>query len=355
MKRVALSITSFLFVVFAGLYAWARMTTLHPEPEQAETVYCSDDVPEWDGRPLKVLSWNVQYMAGKSYVFFYDLVDGSGPDERPSPEEIEKTLHEVARIIKDEKPDIILLQELDDGAAKTDYRDQLADLLALLPGSYCHASAFYMKSAFTPHPRILGSTGMKLSTISRFRIRDAVRYQLPTMPDNFIVKLFNFKRAVLEVRIPSNSKEVAFLNTHTDAFAQGSQTMQNQVQRIHDILAGLRSEGIPFVIGGDFNLLPPHVSRKELHPSAWVYYNDESEIIPLFEDFQSGATIEELTGPNRARYFTAFPNNPAIKGPDRTIDYLFYDGLLKNSYYVRQHDTLAISDHMPLVAEFALP
>ena len=360
MKRIALSIISFLLILFAGLYTWARLTTLHPAETQEETVSCAADAPQWDGRPLKVMSWNVQYMAGKSYVFFYDLPDGSGPDERPSHEEIEKTTLEVARVINDEKPDVILLQELDDGASKTDYRDQLADVLGLLTDRYpCHASAFYMKSAFTPHPHIRGATGMKLSTISRYRMSKAIRHQLPTIPDNFVVKLFNFKRAVLEVRIPTTGKEAkkeaAFLNTHTDAFAQGTTTMQDQIDRIHGILSDLKAQGIPFVIGGDFNLLPPEFARTELHASVQVYYNDETEIAPLFRDFAPGATIEQLTGKDGAKFFTAYPNNPIASGPDRTIDYLFYDGLKMNRYYVRQHDTLKISDHLPLVGEFALP
>mgnify|MGYP003608164598 CR=1 FL=1 len=34
---------------------------------------------------LKVMTWIVQSLAGKNYVFWDDTPDGSGPDERPTP------------------------------------------------------------------------------------------------------------------------------------------------------------------------------------------------------------------------------------------------------------------------------
>jgi len=131
-------------------------------------------------------------MAGKNYVFFYDLLDNSGPDGRPSPEDIAKTLKEVARIIQDENPDVILLQEVDDGAKRTDYEDQLASLLPLLPKEYaCYASAFYWKASFVPHPRIMGAAGMKLSTISKYKMTEAVRHQLALIPADPLTQQFN--------------------------------------------------------------------------------------------------------------------------------------------------------------------
>ena len=98
-------------------------------------------------------------------MFFYDLPGGKGPDKRPSKEDIAATLNEVARVIREENPDIILLQEVDDNARRTDYQDQLALLLELIPADYkFHASAFYWQSPFVPHPKIMGKVGMKLST-----------------------------------------------------------------------------------------------------------------------------------------------------------------------------------------------
>ncbi|MBN1218034.1 MAG: hypothetical protein JXM69_03815 [Anaerolineae bacterium] len=51
-----------------------------------------------------------------------------------------------------------------------------------------------------------------------------------------------------------------------------------------------------------------------------------------------------------------YPNDPGVAAPNRTVDFIFFaDTMTLNKAYVRQHDTLPISDHLPLVAEFQLP
>ncbi len=333
-----------------------RQTTLQPPLRQTVPVVCDGDAPTMPaGAPLKVMTWNVQYMAGKNHVFFYDLRDGSGPDERPRPDEIALTLSEVARIIREENPDVILLQEVDDGAARTDKADQLASLLELLPDTFrCHTSAFYWQAAFVPHPRILGSAGMKLSILSKYRIDNAVRHQLPLIPADPITQAFSLKRAVLEATLPQErGDDLTVLNTHLDAFAQGTDTMERQVREVGEILDGLGRTGRPWVIGGDFNLLPPGGAYGRLPADEQAYFRPETELAPLFDAFPSVPSRAEVDGPDYARWYTHFPNGGPSKGPDRTIDYLFHSPLLSvGEHYVRGWDTLAISDHLPVVATF---
>jgi predicted extracellular nuclease len=129
-----------ILVLVVAFFTWVYFATYHPSNVQQETVNCGENAPTLKaGQQLKVLSWNVQYMAGKGYVFFYDLLDNSGPDTRPSKDSISLTIKEVARIITRENPDIILLQEIDEGAARTDQEDQLKRLLGLINKDYqCH-------------------------------------------------------------------------------------------------------------------------------------------------------------------------------------------------------------------------
>jgi endonuclease/exonuclease/phosphatase family metal-dependent hydrolase len=341
------------------LFVLAWFAAYRPHDVESMGVTCLNHAPILQpGRKIKVLSWNVQYMAGKSYVFYYDILDGSGPDERPSAKDIETTLDEVARVIKDEDPDVVLLQEVDDGAGRTDYQDQLALLLKRLPSDYaCQASAFYWKALFVPHPRIMGKVGMKLSVLSKYKIRDAVRHRLPTMPDSFLVSLFSLKRAVLEVRLPvKNRSDLVVMNTHLDAFAQGTDTMERQVQRVGEILSGLTDEGAAWILGGDFNLLPPGKGYGRLDKEQKAYFKPESEIAPLFEAYRAVPGLDEVNGPDHARWYTHFSNDPRVKAPDRTIDYLFMSKKLSlGEHAVRQHDTLKISDHLPVVAVIEVP
>lgn len=341
--------------------AWiaAYLTTYHPDDVEKVAVNCPPDAPTVKpGQSLKVLSWNVQFMAGKDRVFYYDLPGDAGPDERPSPEEITRTIEEVARVIRDEDPDLILLQELDEGAKRTDYEDQLARLLELLPDGYrCHSSAFYWKADYVPHPRIRGAVGMKLSTVSKYRISDATRYQLAEIPQDPVTKMFYLKRAVLETRLPvDGEKDLIVLNTHLDAFAQGTDTMQRQVARVEELLDHYSDERHDWVVGGDFNLLPPVPGAYDRLPeSQQAGYLPRSELMPLYDEYQAVPGEVHTAGPEPAKWFTHYPNDPEVTGPDRTIDYLFFANTVQvTSPEVRQHDTLRISDHLPVIAGFTL-
>ncbi len=303
------------------------------------------------GDEIKILCWNIQYMAGKDYVFFYDLLDGSGPDEKPSKDAISKTIIEVVRIINEEKPDIILLQEVDDGSKRTYYEDQLKRLLNLISKEYkSHSSAFYHKSNFVPHPRIMGAVGMKLSTISKYKIKSSIRHQLQLKPDNWIKRQFDLKRAVLETRFEiKDSKDLIIYNTHLSAFSQGTDTLQKQVEEIKDLLKTATDANCQWIIGGDFNLLPNKKSYNNLKEYEQKYYNENTELILLTKKYKSVPSLEnaELLDP---KWFTHFPNNPAIKKPDRIIDYIFYsDNIRLIESNIRQKDTMKISDHFPII------
>jgi endonuclease/exonuclease/phosphatase family metal-dependent hydrolase len=336
-----------------------RIATFHPAQTQAVAVTCPDQVPTLSpGQTLKIMTWNVQYMAGKNYVFFFDVPDGNGPDERPSAADVAQTLDEVGRVIRDEDPDVVLLQEVDDGAARTDHQDQLALLLQRLGSQYpCHCSAFYWKGWYVPHPRIRGSVGMKLSILSKYRITQAIRHQLARKPEDIVTRQFSIQRAMLEARMPvRGAKDLVVLDVHLEAFAQGTDTLAREVGQVKAILDGLTAAGCPWAIGGDFNLLPPGGAYTSLPKGQRVLFNENTEITPLFEAFQAVPSLDEVNGPDRASWFTHFPNDPAVKGPDRTIDYLFMPKSLSLAeHHVRQQDTLRISDHFPVVATIRIP
>ncbi|WP_339461339.1 endonuclease/exonuclease/phosphatase family protein [Pseudomonas sp. EA_105y_Pfl2_R69] len=348
------SLLSLLCILAALVY----VLTWRPAPREIPAVECRSQAPLLQpGQALKVMTWNIQYLAGKNHVFWYDLEGGSGPDLRPSSADLAFTLDEVVRVVRDEQADIVLLQELHDGARASDYQDQLALLQTRLRDLYpCSTQAFYWKAGFVPHPKILGSVGMKLATLSRYQIEHAERLQLPQMPGNPISRLFNLKRALLVSYLPlRGGGELAAINTHLDAFAQGDDTMQQQVAMTGRLLDQLQGRSTPWVLGGDFNLLPPgQYQRLPAEQRGW--YAARSELQQLAARYPMIPSTAQASGPAQAAWYTHAPNSPGAPRADRTLDYLFHSPQLTLlDAQVRQHDTLEISDHLPLQARLLLP
>lgn len=357
MLRIIKYLLGTLALLFLSVAGIAYLITYHPDAVESVEVKGQGGEPLRPGQELKVLSWNVQYMGGKNYVFYYDLPGDAGPDSRPSAEDIALTLDEVARIIHDENPDIILLQEMDVDSRRTDRADQMALLGEKISPQYRYsAQTYYHRALFVPHRMIMGRVGLSLGVFSKYPISGAKRHQLAMMPMDFFTRMFYLKRCVLDCRLPvQGGGELAVLNTHLDAFAQGTDTMLRQAEQVRDMLAELDAQGLPWLIGGDFNLLPPG-QRHLISPSRQCSYNAESELAILSNRWPSVPAVIDCIGPDRERWFTHFPNDPSIKAPDRTIDYIFYSRsmrMLRGS--VRSHDTLRISDHLPVLISLRLP
>ncbi len=347
-----------LSIILSAVFAAIWFSTFHPNTVQAETIECPVHAPILSaGQKIKLYNQNVQFMAGKKYVFFYDLPNNTGPDERPSTEAIQQTLQGLAALIKQHDPDIILLQEVDDGAKRSDHTDQLAQLLARLPSDYlCHASSFYWKARYVPHPRIMGAVGTKLSIISKYKITEATRLQLSLIPQDPISQLFNLKRALLDIRLPiSGGQEIAILNTHLSAFSKKSGAIQQQIIEVDDYLSRLNTVSTPWIIGGDFNLLPPH-SYALLAKEQRYNYESNTAIKTLYQHYSAIPALKKTQSKHRDNWFTYFPNDPRVNQPDRTIDYYFYSPQLQASQaHVEQTKALTLSDHMPIIATFTLP
>lgn len=340
------------------LFALIYNLTWHPSPRELMAGGCKGPAPILaPGQTLKVMTWNIQYLAGKRYVFWYDMADGSGPDDRPTPEDIAYNLDEVVRVLRDEQPDMVLLQEVNDGAKSTDYDDQLTLLQERVADLYpCSSQAFDWKADFIPNPHIYGSVGMKLATLSRYEIEHSERLQLPHSANNWLSRQLQPKRALLVSYLPlRDGGQMAVINTHLDAYNPNDNVLQRQVQATGSLLDKLESRGTPWLIGGDFNLLPQGQYQR-LAPELRDGYAQDSELHELWDKYPMIPSNAETAGEDRRQWLTHFPNDPRLSGPDRTVDYFFHSPrLTRVDAQVRGDDTLLISNHLPLIARFLLP
>ena len=147
--------------------------------------------------------------------------------------------------------------------------------------------------------------------------------------------------------------QLAVFNTHLDALARGTDTLQKQIQMIKTRLQETDRASLPWILGGDFNLLPPDPAAfARLNASQKRFYDQPSEIAALMPSYPSVPSWQECSGPENQRWFTHHPNDRGQTQLDKTIDYIFFsDGIKIQAHCVRQHDTQKISDHLPILAE----
>ena len=350
----AIAVVAVASLVSGSVY----LTTYHPDAIEDEVIISLAPAPQLtSGQQLKILSWNVQFFAGRpNNKFFFD----GGSDPWPSADKVTATAKAVAKIIEQEDPDIILLQELDDGAERTRFHDQLQQLLDLLPENYAaHTSSFYWLADFVPHTELMWGVGMKMSIISKYRLEQARRYALPAITtDDIFTRQYNPKRAIHGVTLPiEGGGKLHVLNTHLSAYAQGTDTMLHQVASVDKILGNFAAQGETVVLAGDFNLIPSDAAYQDLGADSRKYYNaDGTEIAPLLQRYRSIPSLPETLSSNKQDWFTHIPNDNKSSMPDKTIDYVFYAGdLILGEHYVRSSGTLKISDHLPVVASFTVP
>lgn len=338
-RRCRKSLLFLLFVInlcleLLTLKAWAQ-------PE----VTCLGKPASWQpGQTIKVMTWNVQFLAGGIYEIWNDK-------SKLKPLDVKAQLsvfQEVIDLIERENPDILLLQEVDiDPRVAMDQVQWFRDYLAEQFRCSAHTSYTRLNGHASSSVRTIPG-GLQLLTLSRYKMNSAVRHDLPAIPDQSSLPL-TFQRAVLDTEIELGDFNLKVLNTHLDAFAQGLDVMQRQVKALESRLDGYKPEEF-WLLGGDFNLIPQgqinFLNAEEKH-----WYQADSELVVLTNKFPVIPSVEQATGPDRIQWLTQATRQDL--GFDRTLDYLFHSPLLKpvNAYVIRK-GAEHLSDHLPVVVEF---
>ncbi len=184
-----------------------------------------------------------------------------------------------------------MLQEINGGDdSRTHYTDHGTELLSRLPEPVSlPVGSTYWKAEFIFHPEVLGPVDMKLVTLSRYRITQSVRHQLPRKSRNFLMTPFHFQRALLESHIATDrAQPVALINTHFDAWGAGTGIMERQIEKTEALLQSLDEAEIPWVLGGDLNLLPPddNRQRQQILAAGTGNFDESPQIAPLYERYR---------------------------------------------------------------------
>jgi len=227
----------------------------------------------------------------------YNLHHGEGIDGKFD-------LERIARLISDNKADLVALQEVDFQTKRTGRRDMAGEIGALAGMTNVFGANIDFEG---------GQYGNAI--LSRFPIVSATNHHLPQISPNE-------QRGLLQatVRLPIGS--LTFCSLHLDHRRPEADRLAG-VARIHEILADVPT---PQIVAGDFNARPDSETYRAMAPEK--IYRDAWKVVGVGD----GHTIPS-------------PN------PNARIDYVWFRGgrLMPTAGRVIVSQA---SDHLPLLIEF---
>lgn len=326
------------------------------EEKEQVLLYTTSDLSDYNlpTETLQVGSWNVKFAGGRLDFFF----DCFGERSLMSKEEVETHLAGLAAKINQMDLDVLYLQELDIDAKRSAYIDQLRYLLDATYFNY-GAYASQWKSDYVPSDGI-GRVNSGNAILSRYPLENTERTALPLIGEQSgFVQYFYLRRNVLKAEITdAQGQKIALLNTHTSAFAKDG-TKDLQLDQIKQVVDELEAAGTPFILGGDFNSLPPRTEQvngfaddacpKDSEFSA-NDFSAETDIMLPFYEYTPLIPLEEYAS-NNTDYFTFTADKDGFW--NRKLDFMFTnanfrDGLVHLDDARGGMATMPLSDHAPL-------
>ena len=264
-KALLISVAVTLYVLLVG-----GCTTRHPHP--APVV-------------IRVMTYNIHH--------------GEGLDGKVD-------LVRIADLIKQERADIVALQEVDKGVRRTALRDMPAELAALTGMTCVFSNNFSYQG---------GEYGN--AVLTRFPVKRWSNHHYQMIRPNE-------QRGILQLVLDVRGRDLVVMNTHIDSRPDDAERWLH----VGEIEVLTKAQGaIPVILCGDFNNLP----------TGRVYER-------LRETFQD-AWLRVGAGDG-----FSFP----ASGPNRRIDYLWFNHAEALTPRKAWLPPSPASDHLPLVAEFEL-
>lgn len=341
------------------------------EPERVEVPVferANKIVPTANPKRLKIMTWNVKYGACRIDFWF----DGWGDRVQMSLGEVRGNLDKIEALVREVDPDVLFTNEIEVNSRRSAYVDMVQDLLdhtSLNYGAYFQAwNSRYVASEG------VGRIDMGVGVFSKYPITFAQRIRQADETDqDTLHQIFYLHHVVGRTHIQLGDREIAAFVTHVSAYDTDG-TKQRQLVDLQNIVA---EEKLPFVLGGDFNELPPTAVKikdfADEHPdlkgtefeqppyTPWVMQ-------PFFDKYKPAITLDMIgkTEESQSRYYSH-----SIRGPNhggswtRQLDHLFVSagGWAPGTSDVLQSpgrlgitsDPNWLSDHAPVAGVWELP
>jgi len=294
--RIAGSVLALLLVAVTAFFVWARSGRLS-EDELAETKqYTAPDTAV--GAPLTVTTYNLGYLSGMT---------NNEPVVR-SDAFLAANLDRALGLLRRADPDLIAFQEIDYGAARSGYVQQL-DTIAAQLGFAAAAQAVNWDVRYLPFPYgrpavHFGRTVSGQAVLSRHSIEQHHRHVLARPPQSFVRDAFYLDRLAQIAVVDVGGRPLAVVNVHLEAFH--APTRERQAQTVNRLYDRLAATGRPVLLMGDLNSpLPDSVGSTG---RAVELLLADTDLRPVFPDSSD----------------RPLPGTYPADAPTRTIDHIFY-------------------------------
>ena len=346
-KRILYGIGLLVLVgvlIAMGAIVWAQSGTM---PDEAYATLTAYDAPEpAPSDTLAVMAYNIGYLSGMT---------NNQPVERPE-SLFTRNMATVVDMLQASAPDIIGLQEVDFGAARS-YGVHQLDTLGVQAAYPFGAQAVNWDVRYLPFPSDdpafhFGKVRSGQAVLSRYPIVSHRRITLQRTSRPFWNDAFYLDRLAQVTEVAVGTDTLTVINVHLEAFEE--QTRERQAVEVRQVVKeALGPNGQttrPVLLIGDFNSVPP-VARDVLPRDERAAFAGDETIPQLLDGLPLRSAFPDSMYTSDPAAVATYPAD----APTRPIDHIYY-----TPAHIRMLEAAVLappgppSDHRPLQMRFVL-
>jgi len=257
--KIALIIFLLIALWIGGNLVFGTLTDFKPEKEISLDI--RGNATAQPDSIFTFLDWNIGYGGlGENADFFYD----GGKMVVSKEEDVTAYLEGIYNFAKsNDSVDFFFFQEVDTLARRSYRINELEGISKQLPNhAYSFAVNYNVKFVPVPYTNPMGNVVAGLTSFSRFKPVDAMRYGYDA---NFSwpQSIYFLDRCFLVHHIPlANGKEFIAINTHNSAYDKTGELKKRELEMLKSFVVKEYEEGNYVVVGGDWNQCPPGFDPK---------------------------------------------------------------------------------------------
>lgn len=299
------------------------------------------------------VTYNVGFGAYcQDFTFF---MDGGKESRARSKELMLELIDGAGNLVKTYDPDFIAFQEVDINSTRTFNYNQVDELAGIF-NTYSYTYAVNYDSAYLLYPitKPHGKSKSSLMTLSKFKMEDSLRRQLPISTS--FTKILDLDRAFDVVRYKVGEHELVIINTHMSAYGGSDEIRTSQMTMVFETMQSEYEKGNWVICAGDFNHDFTGNSTETLNPGVGVQDYGWAQPFPI-------DLLNQYTGLVRQTNY----NNGELKPTCRNNDVPYVvgnqvfivDGFITSvNVEVTSLENISTdfiySDHNPVVMKFIL-